>query len=47
MSSVAITCLGWAGTATFISSYFFARSTALRITQRLAALGVGQPTSEC
>jgi hypothetical protein len=38
VSSVAITCMGWAATAMFISSYFFAHSTALRITQMLGAL---------
>jgi hypothetical protein len=38
MRSVAITCLGWAATAMFISSYFFVRPTALRITQMLGAL---------
>jgi hypothetical protein len=38
MRALAITCLGWAATATFVVSYFFARPAALRTVQMLAAL---------
>ncbi len=38
MRPIAITCLGWAATATFVASYFFARPAALRTAQMLAAL---------
>ena len=38
MRTIAISCLGWAATATFVASYFFARPAALRTVQILAAL---------
>ena len=38
MRTIAISCLGWAATATFVASYFFARPAALRTVQMLAAL---------
>jgi hypothetical protein len=38
MRTVAIACLGWMATATFVASYFFARPAALRTVQILAAL---------
>ena len=38
MRTVAIGCLGWAATATFVASYFFVRPAALRTVQMLAGL---------
>lgn len=38
MSGAAITGLGWAATALFVGSYFFARPAALRTVQMLGAL---------
>ena len=38
MNGLAITCLGWLATATFVASYFFARAAGLRTVQMLGAL---------
>jgi len=38
MSPVGIECLGWAATAVFVASYFFARPSLLRVVQMLGAL---------
>jgi hypothetical protein len=38
MSHLGIECLGWAATAVFIGSYFFARPSVLRGVQMLGAL---------
>ena len=38
MSHVWIECLGWAATAVFVASYFFARPSLLRGVQMLGAL---------
>jgi len=38
MSPVGIEYLGWAATAVFVGSYFFARQSALRGAQMLGAL---------
>jgi hypothetical protein len=38
MSHVVIECLGWAATAVFVASYFFARPSLLRGVQMLGAL---------
>jgi hypothetical protein len=38
MSHVLIECVGWAATAVFVGSYFFARPSLLRSVQMLGAL---------
>jgi hypothetical protein len=38
MSHVLIECVGWAATAVFVASYFFARPTLLRGVQMMGAL---------
>ena len=38
MSHVLIECVGWAATAVFVGSYFFARPSVLRSVQMLGAL---------
>jgi hypothetical protein len=38
MNHGAIECLGWAATAVFVGSYFFARASTLRGVQMLGAL---------
>lgn len=38
MSQFGIDCLGWAATAVFVGSYFFARPSLLRAAQMLGAL---------
>jgi hypothetical protein len=38
MSHVLIECVGWAATAVFVGSYFFARASVLRSVQMLGAL---------
>jgi len=38
MSHVGIECLGWAATAVFVGSYFFARPSLLRAMQMFGAL---------
>jgi hypothetical protein len=38
VSAVGISCLGWLATATFVASYFFAGTRALRAAQLLGAL---------
>ena len=38
MSHVLIECVGWAATAVFVGSYFFARPSVLRGVQMLGAL---------
>jgi hypothetical protein len=38
MNSVAVECLGWAATAVFVGSYFFARPAHLRSIQMCGAL---------
>jgi hypothetical protein len=38
MNHVLIECVGWAATAVFVGSYFFARPSLLRSVQMLGAL---------
>jgi hypothetical protein len=38
MSAFWVECLGWAATAVFVASYFFARPSRLRAIQMLGAL---------
>jgi len=38
MSQVGMECLGWAATAVFVGSYFFARASLLRGAQMFGAL---------
>lgn len=38
MSHLWVECLGWAATAVFVASYFFARPSWLRAAQMLGAL---------
>jgi hypothetical protein len=38
MSHILIECVGWAATAVFVGSYFFARPSVLRSVQMLGAL---------
>jgi hypothetical protein len=38
MSPSSVQCLGWAATAVFVGSYFFARPSWLRAAQMLGAL---------
>jgi len=38
VSHVLIECVGWAATAVFVGSYFFARPSVLRCVQMLGAL---------
>jgi uncharacterized protein with PQ loop repeat len=38
MSHVVTECVGWAATAVFVASYFFARPSVLRSMQMLGAL---------
>jgi hypothetical protein len=38
MTHVWIECLGWAATAVFVASYFFAKASRLRAVQMMGAL---------